>query len=156
MGRMIESPASTRLNLNGAYVHPYDIYFKPAYGWTRNIRLLDEPRLFKRFEQFRSWTRADHVREAEYAARTADRLLSVYYAMVRDAEQTYGSHGPLISGIVRDHFPVEVKDTLRETISRANRERDRGWVHWRAAGRKVETWRRLLAQLENGERRVQA
>lgn len=149
MPRMIErQPHADRFNLEGAYTHPYDLYFKPAYGWTKQIRILDEPRLFRQFPQFATWTAADHVREAEYAARTADRLLSAYYGMVRDAEQTYGSHGPLISGIVRDHFPQEVKDTLRETISRANRERDRGWAHWKAAGRRVHTWRRYLESLE--------
>lgn len=30
-----------------------------------------------------------------------------------DALQTYGDHGPLISGCVRDHFPMFTKDYLR-------------------------------------------
>lgn len=148
MPRMIPSTWTEDRDLSGAYRYPYRITFKPCYKWTKQITILDEPRLFRMFPQFATWTKADHVREAEYAARAADRLLAAYYGMVRDAEQTYGSHGPLISGIVRDHYPHEVKDTLRETISRANRERDRGWAHWRAAGRTVATWRRLIGSME--------
>lgn len=132
------------MTLHGAYTHPYDLRFKPCRGWTRAITLLDDHRLFRSLPQFATWTKADHVREAEYALRASVRVYEVYYATVRDAEQTYGNHGPLISGIVRDHFPEELKDTLRELCRRGNRERNRSYTHWRAAGRTVGTWRRLL------------
>ena len=144
MPRMINSTWTEDRDMSGAYRYPYRITFQPCYKWTRQITILDEPRLFRMFPQFATWTKEDHVREATHAARAADHLLKAYYAMVQDAEKAYGSHGPLISGIVRDHYPTEVKDTLRETISRASRERDRGWAHWRAAGRTLGTWRRLI------------
>lgn len=39
---------------------------------------------------------------------------AVYGEAVDAAEATYGSHGPLVSGVVREHFPKAVKDDLRK------------------------------------------
>jgi hypothetical protein len=53
--------------------------------------------------------------------------------LARDALKRYGEHGPQISGAVRDHFPADVKDTLRrlarevtEYSDEARRARPRG------------------------------
>lgn len=37
------------------------------------------------------------------------------------ALKEYGDHGPLISGCVRDHFPEEIKNELRELARSVNR-----------------------------------
>ena len=34
-------------------------------------------------------------------------------AIVHESLETYGNHGPNVSGIARDHFPAPVKDELR-------------------------------------------
>ena len=118
------------------YEHPYDIRFKPFGGWNKNVTLLDDPRLFRRFPQFRLWTKVDHLREARFAQATANALHTAYSQLVGQALESYGSHGPLVSGIVRGHFPEEVKDTLRWLAHRTTRERDRALTHWKAAGKR--------------------
>ena len=126
------------------YVSPYDIKFRPCLGWTSQRTPLDDHRLLLRLPQFQSWTRAEHAREALYAMGTARMYATLYHQMVARALEAYGDHGSLVSGVVRDHFPIEVQASLRELISRVNREHDRSLVHWRAARRTLITWRRLL------------
>ena len=125
------------------YRHPYDIHFQPCHGWTRAITLLDDHRLFRRFPQFASWTKADHVREALYAKATARALDVARIELSTRALSDYGDQGPDISGCVRDHFPTEVQDTLRTLAHKAAREIARSATHWKAAGRTMATWRRL-------------
>lgn len=122
------------------YLDPYVIQFKPAHGWTRAWTILDDHRGFKRLPQFRDWTKQDHVREMQYARDVAERIRTAYYAAYQLAETTYGDHGPLISGVGRDHFPEVVKTTLRMLIQRANYEEQRAFAHWRAAGRTRARW----------------
>jgi len=56
------------------------------------------------------------------------------------AATEYGDHGPLISGVVRDHFPLHVKTALRLLARRAGDRLERSRERWRAAGRKRATW----------------
>ena len=56
--------------------------------------------------------------------------------IVDGALLTYGDYGPLVSGVVRSHFPEEVRDALRWLAHRATRERDRARTHWKAAGKR--------------------
>lgn len=125
------------------YLDPYAVRFKPCYGWTRAITLLDDPRLFSRFPQFRAWSKVDHLRESAYARTVASELESTYGRLVSAALDTYGDHGTLISGCVQDHFPEVVKDTLRTLAYRASKEFSRSLTHWYAAGRRSSTWRKV-------------
>jgi len=43
----------------------------------------------------------------------ADEINQAFTVLVRAAEATYGDHGPLVSGAVREHFPEPVKVRLR-------------------------------------------
>lgn len=132
--------------------NPYDRRFHRPLQWNTDVTVLMEHRLFRRLPEFNTWTREQHAREARYALGTALALENTYFLLVRTAEETYGNQGPLISGIVRDHFPDEVKHTFRELVRRVSREFDRSIVHWHAAGKQIHTWRamrdRLRAVLE--------
>lgn len=41
---------------------------------------------------------------------------AIYSRIVKVSLFAYGSHGPDISGVVRDHFPEWIKMTLRNTL----------------------------------------
>ena len=125
------------------YSHPYDVYFKPCFGWTRAITLLADHRLFQRFPQFRTWSKEQHIDEATLALHAADALHEAHVNIVGHALITYGDAGPLVSGIVRDHFPEPIQTTLRFLAHQESRERARSLSHWKAAGKTLATWRRL-------------
>jgi hypothetical protein len=66
-----------------------------------------------------------------------------YHCAVSIAESKYGDFGPLISGVVRDHFPDETKNELRALCVAINDATDSSYVAWRQSGRKTHTWRAL-------------
>lgn len=134
------------------YTHPYDVQFTARYGWTKAITILDDPRVFKLLPQFAAWTRPTHYKEAIFALRTSVTLERAYCAVAVDALATYGDHGSLISSIVRDHFPIEVKDMLRSLTLRYSREERRSLAHWQASGRRLATWRNERTRLQKESR----
>lgn len=92
--------------------------------------------------------RYDATDRVRFAALSLD-LLNL--AAIRDwtrslaicsALETYGSHGPLISGSVRDHFPTDVKMSLRKSIVEVSGLLERSRVEWSHAGRRRHTWTR--------------
>ena len=71
----------------------------------------------------------------------------LYHDAIRDAKAVYGDgNGQLISGIYRAHFPNETKESLRMLARETSELSARSLAHWQAAGRRVETWRRLRDQ----------
>lgn len=66
---------------------------------TRDPRLIEPARLFR-----------------EYVA-----LDVAYQSAIGEALAKYGRHGPLVSGVIRNHFPEAVKGSLRE-LNRAKNE----------------------------------
>jgi hypothetical protein len=72
------------------------------------------------------------------------RTLELQYNMaVSIALSKYGDFGPLISGVVRDHFPDDVKKELRTLAWSITDATDSSYVAWRQSGRKTHTWRAL-------------
>ena len=63
-------------------------------------------------------------------------------ALVGTALDTYGDHGAQISGIIRDHFPDSVKDTLRSLCDTMNAASRNAWGS-RPPRVRVATMRRL-------------
>lgn len=57
---------------------------------------------------------------------------------------TFGDHGPLISGVVRDHFPDAIKDRLRFYARLIGEQTDQAVRLWQQAGRRIETLRPRL------------
>lgn len=54
-----------------------------------------------------------HRQRAEYFRDVSARLGKAWDELVDTCVQLYGDHGPLVSGVYRDHFPREAKDRLR-------------------------------------------
>ena len=67
------------------------------------------------------------------------------------AEQKFGKKGPLISGVVREHFPPDVKEHLRFLASGVGESFRWSLARWRMAGRRRETWLRAKADIRNRE-----
>ena len=98
-----------------------------------------------RIPHFRTWPKAQHVAFAVRMIAVARTREAAYQCLVGEALRQYGDHGSLISGVIRDHFPPEVKTNLRRLARRYSHASEVSRAHWRAAGRRLETWRRLAA-----------
>jgi hypothetical protein len=110
-------------------------------NWTRSVTVLDVPRLFSALSEFAGWTRADHARvSAEWLAKAVESQ-RMYHAEVRRACGTYGDHGPLVSGIVHDHFPEPTKNLLRTLAHAVTTYGDIAHAHYVASGKR--SWRKV-------------
>lgn len=109
--------------------------------WTRFVTVCDEPALFGMLPEFAGWRKADHVRRSDELMAAGKECADLRSAVIDAALEEYGSHGSLISGCVREHFPELVKDRLRSLAVAQNDAFDRSLAHWRKAGRRAETWR---------------
>lgn len=99
----------------------------PAYGrrvkmpkWNGTVTMLQEPRVALRY--WHSWgiptSKDAHRQRAEYFERLHGEYEDTYRDLVAYALEQYGTRGPLISGVVQEHFPAHVKNRLR-FLSRA-------------------------------------
>jgi len=93
-------------------------------------------------------------RKTDLIAQTAEQLLVLAYAhsrvhteLAKLAMEQFGDHGSLISGCVRDHFPVPVKDRLRDIALEVTRLLDESKIEWRKSGKHLRTWIRLKDQI---------
>jgi hypothetical protein len=84
--------------------------------------------------------RADEALVTAYAYSRAHSKLAVW------AERRYGAFGPLISGIVREHFPEPVKGTLRVLARNVGTRLECSLSLWRIAGKRRSTWIRAKEQ----------
>lgn len=66
----------------------------------------------------------------------------VHSKAVADALRDFGDHGPQISGIMRDHFPDPVKETLRDLAHVVTECSDKAWAA-RPRGVRLATMRAL-------------
>lgn len=115
-----------------------------APGWTGPVSVLQDHRLFKRLPEFAHWTKGDHHGAAIASLHAAERMQEEYARAIDRALAVYGDgSGVLVSGVYRGHFPEVEKDRLRMLAREVTELRDRSLAHWRAAGRRVETWRGL-------------
>jgi hypothetical protein len=99
----------------------------PSYGrrvkmpkWSMLVTMLQEPKVALRY--WHSWgiptSKEAHHQRAEYFEQLHGEYEDTYRDLVAYACDAYGDHGPLVSGVVHDHFPVHVKNRLR-FLSRA-------------------------------------
>jgi hypothetical protein len=116
---------------------PYDRLFTFP-KWNRFVTVRDEPSLFRRLPEFASWTKTQHLDEAYTLRYVADVQEAEAHKDIRSAEQTYGDHGPLISGGLRDHWPAGEKDRIRFHWQARNRAADASMAHWKAAGKRQD------------------
>ena len=118
----------------------------PKYSGTQNVYTLgynDSGRLLKR--RLPTWTKDDHLHEAESLLAGADRQEDAYRKHIdREMKILDGegiSPGPLISGIVSDKFPARVKDDLRRLAHHISQMRGAAAAHFAAAGKRLDTFR---------------
>lgn len=114
-----------------------------APKWSRPITVCDDHRLFARLPEFADWDKTQHENTAVSKLRHAITLRLQYRRAVDDALSTYGDgNGVLISGVVRDHFPMDVKDNLRTLAHTSSDLGAQAYAHWRAAGNAMHTFGR--------------
>lgn len=126
----------------GGYTNPYDVKFRPQLGWTKQITIRDDYRLFKKLPQFAHWTKEDHIRASETLRTIAEIARAAHVALVHFGASAYGMNGPLIAGGFHDDWPGELKDACRSFAHKVSRQLDISLAHWRAAGRTSKTWRK--------------
>jgi len=64
-------------------------------------------------------------------------------ALASLALDQYGDQGSPIAGVVRDHFPVDVKDRLRSLALEVGQLLDDSKDSWKKARKHLRTWIRL-------------
>ncbi len=112
--------------------------------WNRTVTVTDEPSLFARLPEFTGWTSQRHQNIAHEYAVLSTVEDKMHADIVKRAEAVWGSHGPLVSGIVRDHFHDAVKDALRHLAHSASDYLGKSLAHWKAAGFRQHTWRVMI------------
>jgi hypothetical protein len=94
-------------------------------------------RMLRRRFAASGWTKADHEAAARELVARAKGIRSHYHALIARAEKQYGDYGPLVSGVIREHFPTATKTRLRSLAHDLTRTLDAAGAHWRAAGRRT-------------------
>lgn len=84
----------------------------------------------------RSPLKLAHERGFKSAILQQEEVREKYNRLVRESEAKYGSHGPLVSGVVREHFPPGVKARLRALVNDMNALGDASLTHHRGTGRR--------------------
>lgn len=92
----------------------YDKEFKMP-KWSGRVTMLQEPKVAVRYNTSIgiSTSKSANFQRAAYFLNLRAQLEDELAEVTRYAYETYGDHGPLISGAVRDHFPADIKDRLR-------------------------------------------
>jgi hypothetical protein len=70
----------------------------------------------------------DDLRPAQCQFAAACTASRGHARLADDALERYGDHGPAISGCVRDHFPADVRDMLRNMARNVTRYSDAAWL----------------------------
>lgn len=86
-------------------------------------------------------SRPELARAAAHFER-ACRASRMHSRCAQRALDRYGYHGPIISGIVQDHFPAHIKARLRTLARTVTRESDAAWQA-RPARVRIATMRAL-------------
>lgn len=96
------------------------------------------------------------LRRADRIFAACARIRAAYISAACAAEARYGSHGPLVSGVVREHFPPSVKDRLRKLAHADTRGRDFAFALVRATGRSNATARAMMTRAADKAKTVTA
>lgn len=87
----------------------------------------------------------EHIGTANGMLNEAGRRMDNYYRDVQDGLKVLASRGvdpgPLISGVVSEHFSSQFKDRLRTQLRIINALVDAAMGHYAAAGKRVTTYR---------------
>ena len=64
--------------------------------------------------------------DAQLAFRMACLMSRLHLDFCKQFIERFGGHGPLVSGVCRDHFPQDAKDILRQLATAVTMYSDRG------------------------------
>lgn len=92
-------------------------------------------------------TKQEHASHAERIMILAYANSRAHSKLAQLALARYGEKGAMISGVVQDHFPDTMKDTLRTIAHRVTTMLDESRYHWRKARKQHRTWMRLKDQI---------
>lgn len=83
--------------------------------WSIQPTILEEPKAALRYFHTLgiSTSKAANAQRAEFFQNLAQELKVEAEEVAQFAYETYGEKGPLISGVLQDHFPQNIKDRLR-------------------------------------------
>lgn len=128
---------------------PYTKRVKPP-RYNRSVSIVEaaidgHPAYMRR--AFPTWDKPMHRDAAYHWAREAGRAGRAYDRLSLGALDTYGSHGALVSGVVRGHFPDRVKESLRYMLARFAAVKDASVAHWFASGSRTRYRDTELARL---------
>jgi len=83
--------------------------------WNLPVSMLVCPQVAVRYNT--SWgistSKEGNRQRAEYFRELRSILKQAWNDLVEESAARFGKHGPLVSGVYRDHFPKAVKDRLR-------------------------------------------
>ena len=140
--RGADGTTSPRLLAPGRYEERYRV---PK--WNSRPRACDTSIAFRREIAGQAWTRDEHDRAAAWWHARAGEFAQGWIVCRDLALQAHGDgDGVLISGVYREHFPVDVKDRLRALAHARTAAEDYSLAHWTyGARRTAATWRRRIA-----------
>lgn len=118
-----------------AVAHPVYQTRQRVPKWSIPVSPAHVPALLRR--RLPHFTKAQHEEHARQHAAAATLAERQYVQLASAALDQYGTQGPLIAGVLREHFPEPVKDELRRLARAETEERDVARAHWQAAGRRV-------------------
>jgi hypothetical protein len=129
------TPAFRPANYEGMPRHDY----RKAGAWVRRRFPLSKQ---DHLDLANEWLDEAHRLDREYG-RHVDRELRLLASRGVDP-------GPLISGIVSEHFPDRVKDGLRQQVRAFNALRDAAMGHFAASGKRHSTFLYSLQRRRHG------
>ena len=95
------------------------------------VTMLMEPRVALKYAA--AWniptSKSAHRQRAEHFTELYHEIGRTYAELVKFACEEYGDHGPLVSGIVHNHFPIDVKNRLRFLSTAKNMVGDAARLH---------------------------
>jgi hypothetical protein len=99
--------------------------------WNGPVTMLQTPKIAVKYAL--AWgiptSKDAHRQRGEYFREFNRELDRTYSDLVKFACDTYGDHGPLVSGIVHSHFPSEIQNRLRFLSNAVNRTFEAARVH---------------------------
>jgi len=99
--------------------------------WNGPVTMLQEPKVAIRHNQVLgiSTSKNANRQRAEYFTNLYHEIGRTYTDLANLALETYGNDGPQVSGIIRSHFPRDIKDRLRFLSAAKNATGDAARLH---------------------------
>lgn len=114
--------------------------------WNVRVTATMDTRAMRRAFPERVRDKAWHLDRSLRAMRLSGYAHEEWQIRASEALRQHGDgDGVLIAGVIRDHFPPEVKEHLRGAAHTASDLRGISLAHWQAAGKTPATWQREVA-----------